>query len=70
MRLGAQVGLTGSDFVAGVERSRYEEWVLSREARYQAQDPQGTPAAWLNGHPIDSGVLFDRGEFESRLHID
>lgn len=70
LRLGARVGLTGSDFVAGVEGARYEEWVLGREARYQAQDPQGTPAAWLNGRPMDSGVLFDRLEFESRLHLD
>lgn len=67
LRLGAQVGLTGSDFVSGVRQARYEQWVLSREAVYQAQDPQGTPAAWLDGHPIDSSVLFDRQEFESRL---
>lgn len=67
LRLGAQVGLTGSDFVAGVQGARYEEWVLSREALYQAQDPQGTPAAWLNGRSIDSEVLFDRLEFEKRI---
>ncbi len=67
LRLGAHVGLTGSDFVAGVQGARYEEWVLSREAVYQAQDPQGTPAAWLNGNPIDSRVLFDRLEFERRI---
>jgi protein-disulfide isomerase len=69
LRLGAQVGLTGSDFVAGVQEARYEEWVLSREAVYQAQDPQGTPAAWLNGNPIDSRVLFDTLEFERRIRI-
>ena len=67
LRLGAQVGLIGSDFVSGVQEARYEEWVLSREAAYQAEDPQGTPAAWLNGSPIDSGVLFDRRELENRL---
>src|SRR5580700_162021 len=38
--LGAQVGLTGSDFVSGVRQARYENWVLSREARFQAEDPQ------------------------------
>jgi hypothetical protein len=67
LRLGARVGLTGSDFVSGVRKARYEKWVLSREAVYQAQDPQGTPAAWLNGDPIDSKVLFDRSKFERRL---
>lgn len=67
VRLGAQSGLTGADFVSGVRGHRYEQWVLRREAVYQAQDPQGTPAAWLNGLPIDSDVLFDRAAFEEAL---
>ena len=69
LSLGAQVGLTGSDFVAGVRQGLYKEWVLSRESLYKAEDPQGTPAAWLNGSPIDSGVLFDSLEFKNRLRI-
>jgi hypothetical protein len=69
LRLGARVGLTGSNFVLGVETARYEKWVLSREAAYQAQDPQGTPAAWLDGHPLDSSVLFDRPELERHLRL-
>jgi protein-disulfide isomerase len=67
LRLGAQVGLTGSDFVAGVQDGRYEEWVQSREAVFQAEDPQGTPAAWLNGHPLEPKVLFDPPAFERRI---
>ncbi len=67
LRLGAQVGLTGPDFASGVREARYERWVLRREALYQSEDPQGTPAAWLNGNPIDSRVLFDKSAFESRL---
>ncbi len=51
LRLGEQVGLRGSEFVSGVRQGRYEKWVLGRELIYQAQDPQGTPAAWLNGKP-------------------
>jgi protein-disulfide isomerase len=69
LQLGAQVGLTGSDFVSGVQKARYEEWVLKQETLYQAEDPGGTPAAWLNGSPVDSRALFDRLEFERRLHI-
>jgi Thioredoxin len=65
--LGAQVGLTGPDYVAGVREGRYEQWVLSREARFETEDPQGTPAAWLNGSPLDSSVLFDSGEFARRI---
>jgi len=69
LRLGTQVGLTAPDFVSGVRTARFEQWVLSREAVYQAQDPQGTPAAWLNGDPLDSTVLFDRTELESRFRV-
>ena len=69
LRLGAHVGLTSSDFVSGVRGSRYARWVLAREADYQAQDPQGTPAAWLNGNPIDSNVLFNRAAFGRRLLV-
>ncbi len=67
VRLGAQVGLTSSDFVSGVQEARYESWVLRREALYQEEDPQGTPAASLNGIPIDPQVLFNELEFESRI---
>jgi protein-disulfide isomerase len=67
LRLGTQVGLTDSGFVSGVRQGRYEQWVLSRESAYQAQDPQGTPAAWLDGNPMDSRVLFDPPVFESRI---
>jgi hypothetical protein len=67
LRIGARIGLTGSDFASGLETARYESWVLSRESAYQAEDPQGTPAAWLDGLPLDSKILFDRSGLESRL---
>ena len=41
LRLGARVGLTGADFTSGVQTGRYEQWVLSRETAYAAEDPQG-----------------------------
>jgi protein-disulfide isomerase len=69
LRLGAHEGLTGSDFLSGVRTARYEKWVLRREAAYQAQDPQGTPAAWLNGAPLDARVLFDRPALERRIRV-
>jgi protein-disulfide isomerase len=65
--LGAQVGLTSSDFTSGVRDARYEKWILLRETLYQSEDPQGTPAAWLNGSPVDSRVLFDSSAFANRL---
>ena len=69
LRLGARAGLTGSDFVSGVRDARYEKWVLRREAAYREEDPQGTPAAWLDGNPIDPDVLFDGPAFGRLLHV-
>jgi hypothetical protein len=67
LRLGVQVGLNDSAFVSGVREARYEQWVLGTEAVYRSEDPQGTPAAWLNGNSMDPDVLFDRPAFESHL---
>ena len=66
--LGRKVRLTDPDFVWGIRQGRYEDWVLRREARYQQEDPQGTPAAWLDGQPLDSRVLFDPTQFARRFH--
>jgi protein-disulfide isomerase len=67
LQLGAELGLTGSDFVAGVREGKYENWVQEREDRFQREDPQGTPAGWLNGAPIDPEVMFNPSRFQSRL---
>ena len=67
LQLGAEIGLVGSDFVSGVQGGRYESWVLKREELYQREDPQGTPAAWLDGEMLDSAVLFDASKFTRRL---
>jgi protein-disulfide isomerase len=67
LRIGADAGLTGSDYVAGLREARYEKWVLKREDLYQVQDPQGTPAAWLDGDPLDAKVLFAPPLLERRL---
>ena len=67
VRLGAQVGLTDKDYVSGLNEGRYEEWVRTRETRYQEEDPQGTPAAWLNGRPLDPSVLFEQRAFEQHI---
>ncbi len=67
IRFGAQVSVTSSDFVSGVQEMRYGQWVLRQEELYRREDPQGTPAAWFNGHPVDTGVLFDSTAFEELL---
>ncbi|MGA3148857.1 MAG: thioredoxin domain-containing protein [Acidimicrobiales bacterium] len=65
--LGRRVGLTGVEYSSGVEEGRYQAWVLRAEEIFQEQDPQGTPAAWLDGEPVDGRVLTDRRRFGSLL---
>lgn len=67
LELGAQVGLNDRTFISGVRQARYEQWVMSREARFRGEDPQGTPAAWLNGRPIEARVLFSPRAFDQLL---
>jgi hypothetical protein len=64
---GRRVGLTGPGYTSGVEAGRFEAWVLSTEAIFQQQDPQGTPAAWLDGEPVDGRVLTDTRAFGTLL---
>ena len=57
--LGKLVGLDDPDYVTGVREGRYEAWVVAVDRRFQEQDPHGTPAALLDGEPVDSSVLYD-----------
>ncbi|WP_100501614.1 DsbA family protein [Geodermatophilus chilensis] len=57
--LGRRVGLDDPDYVTGVREGRYEAWVVEVDRRFQQQDPHGTPAALLDGEPVDSSVLYD-----------
>jgi len=57
--LGRQVDLDDPDYRAGVREGRYEAWVVAVDRVFQEQDPQGTPAALLDGEPVDSSALYD-----------
>ena len=57
--LGRRVGLGDPAFVTGVREGRYEAWVVEVDRAFQEQDPQGTPAALLDGEPVDSSALYD-----------
>ena len=59
VELGRRAGLTSPDFVAGVQEGRYADWVVGRDEAFQAQDPQGTPQAQLDGQWVDARVLYD-----------
>jgi hypothetical protein len=57
--LGRRVDLHGPEFVTGVREGRYESWVIAADRAFQEQDPHGTPAALLDGEPIDSAALYE-----------
>jgi hypothetical protein len=57
--LGSRVGLTGADYVTGVQEGRYESWVRDVDEIFESQDPTGTPFALLDGRPINSESLYN-----------
>jgi hypothetical protein len=57
--LGRRAGLTSPEYEGGIRDGRYEAWVRSIDGDFANQDPQGTPAAWLDGRAVDSEVLYD-----------
>ncbi|MFD2091519.1 DsbA family protein [Blastococcus deserti] len=57
--LGRRAGLAQPGYVTGVREGRYESWALVADGTFQGQDPEGTPAALLDGEPVDSSVLYD-----------
>jgi hypothetical protein len=49
--------MSGANYVSGVNDGRSERWTLTFERLFQEQDPQGTPAARLDGQLVDARVL-------------
>lgn len=56
---GRRAGLTGHEYAMAVREGRYEQWVLRHERVFREQDPTGTPAALLDGEPLDSRALLN-----------
>ena len=67
LELGQRAGLASPDYVSGVKEGRYQAWVLKVELAFQEQDRHGTPAAWLDGRPVDPRVLTDTRAFTALL---
>jgi hypothetical protein len=65
--LGRRVGLTGPDYVSGLRQGRYEAWVVEIDREFQDQDPEGTPAALLDGQVVNPRTLFDPATFGALL---
>jgi hypothetical protein len=67
IELGRRADITGPEFERGVREGRYQQWVIEMDQVFQAQDPQGTPAAFLDGRPVELGVLYDPDALASKL---
>jgi hypothetical protein len=65
--LGRLAGLVGGDYQLAVQEGRYEPWAVRMDQIFQVEDPDGTPAAQLDGQPIDSRILFDADVLEEVL---
>ena len=59
IELGARAGVTSLAYRQGVEGGRYEQWVVDVDRMFEEQDPQGTPAALLDGRAVDSRLLYE-----------
>lgn len=57
--LGARAGLHDPEYLAAVRQGRYEQWARKLEKTFRDQDPQGTPAAFLDGQALALGMLYD-----------
>jgi protein-disulfide isomerase len=57
--LGRRAGLHDPLYAAGIRQGRYEQWARKLDRTLRDQDPQGTPAAFLDGQPLASAVLYD-----------
>jgi hypothetical protein len=67
IELGRRAGLTTPEYESGVREGRYQAWVEAIDRSFQEQDPRGTPAALLDGRPVDPGSLFDPDALASLL---
>lgn len=59
IELGRRGGITSPEYIAGVREGRYVQWVQHLDEAFQRDDPDGTPAAPLDGEPVDPDQLYD-----------
>jgi hypothetical protein len=65
--LGRRAAVTGPDYERGVREGRYEQWVVEMDQVFQTEDPHGTPAAFIDGEPVDLRVLYDPPALQALL---
>jgi len=67
IELGRRAGITSPEYADGVRSGRYDQWVVQRDGAFQHDDPDGTPAALLDGEPVDQALLYDPDALGSLL---
>jgi protein-disulfide isomerase len=67
IELGKQVDLDSPQYEQGVREGRYNRWVVEMDQVFQELDPEGTPAALLDGQPVDQEVLYDPSSLRGLL---
>jgi protein-disulfide isomerase len=67
IELGQRAGLVSASYVDGVRQGRYEDWARYVEEQFQKEDPNGTPAAFLDGAPIPIEALYDPEALGARV---
>jgi protein-disulfide isomerase len=67
IELGKQVDLDSPQYEQGVREGRYNRWVVEMDQVFEGLDPEGTPAALLDGQPVDQGLLYDPSSLRGLL---
>lgn len=57
--LGWRAGLTSPGFTSGVLDGCYDGWVTQVDQAFADDDPEGTPAAFVDGSPVERDLLYD-----------
>jgi protein-disulfide isomerase len=71
VRLGTQSGISGAagaTFKACVADGRYRGWAQNSTVAFHQAQVAGTPAAYLDGHQLDNGVLGDASKLDAAVH--
>lgn len=59
IELGRRAGLVSPHYVDGVRHGRYEDWARQVDEQFQKEDPDGTPAGFLDGEHIPTEAMYD-----------
>lgn len=59
IELGERANIRDSAYNQGVREGVYDEWVRATDAAFEAEEPNGTPNARLDGVAVDQQSLYD-----------